>query len=138
MNYQERRAERFGERIPNLQETISWLASEFLNPANDPLRIWSVTPDFDVEWAKALVKELNDVGVRLPPESEEFVEKSVWGDDDYRMRWRAATSLLLIGLRIPKIRQEDEKRRLKFDRAPYDYVLADQLDLGQLNLQNLL
>lgn len=138
MSYQERRAERFGERISNLQETISLLAEEFLSQAGDSLRIWSVTPDFDVEWAKALVKELADLGVCLPPKSEEFLEKSVVGDDDYRIRARAAISVLLIGLRIPKIRHKDEKRRLKFDHFPDIYALADQLELGQLNPQNLL
>lgn len=138
MSYQERRAERFGERIPNLQETIGLLTDEFLSPANDPLRIWNVTPDFDVEWAKALVKELANLSVCLPPKSEEFLAKSVVGDNDYRIRWRAAISVLLIGLKIPKIRHKDEKRRLKFDHSPDIYALADQLELGQLNPQNLL
>lgn len=135
MSYQERRAERFGKKVPDLRETTVLLSDEFLH--GYPLGVWWVFPDFDVEWAKALVDELGELGVRLPQEAEKFLTESIT-DYNYRIRMRAAISLSLIGLRVPEIREEDKKRRLKFDRSGNIYLLADQLELGQLDPQNLL
>lgn len=124
------------ERISafNLREDLKKLVDEFLK-SEDPLVVWSVGPDFDLNHAKDLIKETENLGVVLPQSAEDFLK--CIHDEEFRTRHRAALILRLIGLRIRIVEELDSERSL--GRLSQNFaVMAKELELGRLNPEDLL
>jgi len=121
-------------RYPNLRETLKPLVEDFLS-SEDPLTTWSTMPEhIDLMHARGLIEEAESLGVVLPQRAENFL-KCV-GAEEYHTRYRAAFILWLVGRRISKIEELDNRRR---SGRLIDFVqMANELELGKLDPEELM
>jgi len=130
-----RRIEKGRSGWPDLRETMKLLVKEYFQEIEDPLKMWVVLPDFadfELGWAKELIQETDDLGVSLPQGAENFLNRT--HSEEYRIKWRAALTLWLIGLRIMCIKNMDAERRKRLSRFPSNFhKWAENLQLGKLS-----